>query len=456
MSIVITEIPYQVNKKSLVEEIAALVNDKKIEGISDMRDESSREGMRIVIELRRGELPDVVLNNLYKHTKLQTSLASSLLAIVGRPAARAEFAGDRRAFHRVPPRGRAAPDRVRAAQGGGTGAHPRRPQDRARSPRRGHQADPRLEEPRRGPRSGLSTTFGLSTLQAQAILDMQLQRLTGLERQKIIDELAELVKVIERLRAILSSDELLMAIVLEELRAIRSKYGDARRTEFIEETGDFSVEDLIADEEVVITVTHTGYIKRTAISSRTGSSDAGARAASACRRAKRTSSDTSSSRHARLHPEFLGPRPVLLAAASMRCPKSAAAARASPSRTSSSWPRARRWPRCSREGVPRGRQVHRHGHAQRHDQEDRPVGVHNPRTAGIIAIRLTTTTGDRRGRSRTARTTSSSARETAWPSGSRRKTRGRWAAAPMACAGSSCATATRWSRCRSWVKPIRC
>ncbi len=266
VSIVITEIPYQVNKKSLVEEIAALVNEKKIEGISDIRDESSREGMRIVIELRRGELPDVVLNNLYKHTKLQTSYGITLLAIVaGRPRVLSllEIVEHFIEFRREVVRRRTEFELRKAVA-------------RAHILEGLKIALDHLDEViklirgSKNPveaRIGLVGTFGLSTLQAQAILDMQLQRLTGLERQKIIDELAELVKVIERLRAILSSDELLMAIVLEELRAIRSKYGDARRTEFTEETGDFRVEDLIADEEVVITATHTGYIKRTALES---------------------------------------------------------------------------------------------------------------------------------------------------------------------------------------------
>jgi DNA gyrase subunit A len=264
VSIVITEIPYQVNKKSLVEEIAALVNDKKIEGISDIRDESSREGMRIVIELRRGELPDVVLNNLYKHTKLQTSYGITLLAIVaGRPRVLSllEIVEHFIEFRREVVRRRTEFELRKAVA-------------RAHILEGLKIALDHLDEViklirgSKNPveaRIGLVGTFGLSTVQAQAILDMQLQRLTGLERQKIIDELAELVKVIERLRAILSSDELIMAIVLEELRAIRSKYGDARRTEFTEETGDFRVEDLIADEEVVITATHTGYIKRTAL-----------------------------------------------------------------------------------------------------------------------------------------------------------------------------------------------
>jgi DNA gyrase subunit A len=266
ISVVITEIPYQVNKKSLVEEIAALVNDKRIEGISDIRDESSREGMRIVIELRRGELPDVVLNNLYKHTKLQTSYGITLLAIVAarpRVLSLLEIVEHFVEFRREVVRRRTEFELRKAVA-------------RAHILEGLRIALDHLDEViklirgSKNPveaRIGLVGGFGLSTLQAQAILDMQLQRLTGLERQKIIDELAELVKLIERLRAILSSDDLLIAIVLDELRAIRTKYGDARRTDFTEETGDFRVEDLIADEEVVITATHTGYIKRTALES---------------------------------------------------------------------------------------------------------------------------------------------------------------------------------------------
>jgi DNA gyrase subunit A len=266
VSVVITEIPYQVNKKSLVEEIAALVNEKKIEGISDIRDESSREGMRIVIELRRGELPDVVLNNLYKHTKLQTSYGITLLAIVaGRPRVLSllqiveQFIEFRREVvrRRTEFELRKAVARAHILEGLRIALdHLDEVIKLIRSSKNPVEA-----------RIGLAGRFGLSTLQAQAILDMQLQRLTGLERQKIIDELAELVTLIERLRAILSSDELLIAIVLDELRAVRTKYGDARRTDFTEETGDFRVEDLIADEEVVITATHTGYIKRTALES---------------------------------------------------------------------------------------------------------------------------------------------------------------------------------------------
>ena len=182
-------------------------------------------------------------------------------------------------------------------------------------------------------RIGLVTRFGLSTLQAQAILDMQLQRLTGLERQKIIDELAELVKLIEKLRAILSNDELVMAIVLDELRAIRTKYGDERRTDFIEETGDFRVEDLIADEDVVITATHTGYIKRTALEALEAAAW-GQRPHRHVHARGRRRSTPLRGEHPRVHPDF--PARTAAAAtgcASTTCPRSAAAARASRSPT---------------------------------------------------------------------------------------------------------------------------
>ena len=151
--IVITEIPYQVNKKKLLERIADLVREKTIEGISDIRDESDRDGMRVVIELKRGEVGEVVLNNLYKHTQLQQTFGIIMLAIVaGRPRVLIAARGDR-ALHRVPPRGRPPPDRVRAAQGRGPRPHPRRPPHRPRPPRRGDHADPRARRPRPRPRS---------------------------------------------------------------------------------------------------------------------------------------------------------------------------------------------------------------------------------------------------------------------------------------------------------------
>jgi len=264
VSIVITEIPYQVNKASLVAEIAELVRDKKLEGISDLRDESSRAGMRIVIELRRGELPDVVLNNLYKHTKLQMGYGITLLAIVaGRPRVMGlleivdHFIEFRREVvrRRIEFELRKAEARAHILEGLKIALD--------------HLDDViTLIRGSKNPveaKAGLITRFGLTSIQAQAILDMQLQRLTGLERQKILDELAELMKTIARLRDILSKEELIIGIIVEELRAIHAEYGDERRTDFTEATGEFRVEDLIKDEDVVITSTNTGYIKRTAL-----------------------------------------------------------------------------------------------------------------------------------------------------------------------------------------------
>jgi DNA gyrase subunit A len=264
VSIVVTEIPYQVNKANLVAEIAELVRDKKIEGISDLRDESSRDGMRIVIELRRGELPDVVLNNLYKHTKLQMGYGITLLAIAGgRPRVLGlldiveRFVDFRREVvrRRIEFELRKAEARAHILEG-------------LRIALDHLDAVIALIRGSRNPaeaRTGLITQFGLTIIQAQAILDMQLQRLTGLERQKILDELAELVKTIERLRGILSSEAEVIEIIVEELKSIRRDYGDDRRTDFTEDSGHFRVEDLIADEDVVITATNTGYIKRTAL-----------------------------------------------------------------------------------------------------------------------------------------------------------------------------------------------
>ncbi|MFN7917597.1 MAG: DNA gyrase subunit A [Vicinamibacterales bacterium] len=264
-SIVFTEIPYQVNKARLIERIADLVREKILEGISDLRDESDRDGMRIVVELKRGEMPEVVLNNLYKHTPLQSSFGIIMLAIVGgRPKVlnllelvesfvefRREVVRRRTEFEL-----RKAEARYHILEGLKIALDHL---DAVIALIRASKTPPEARE-------GLMANFGLSQIQAQAILDMQLQRLTGLERQKILDELAELLKLIERLRAILASDRLLMQIIVDELKAVKDNYGDERRTEIIDgESGDISIEDLIADEDVAITVTNTGYIKRTAI-----------------------------------------------------------------------------------------------------------------------------------------------------------------------------------------------
>ena len=264
VAIIVSEIPYQVNKARLIEKIAELAREKVIEGISDLRDESDRDGMRIVIELKRGEVPEVVLNNLYKHTQLQTTFGIIMLAIVGgrpRVLSLLEVVEHFIEFRREVVRRR-------------TEFELRKAEARAHILEGLKIALDHLDEVIRlirgsknpaEARDGLMTSFKLSQIQAQAILDMQLQRLTGLERQKILDELMELMKTIERLRAILSSEALLMDVVVNELKAVRERYQDERRTVIIDQSGEFRIEDLIVDEDVAITVTNTGYIKRTAI-----------------------------------------------------------------------------------------------------------------------------------------------------------------------------------------------
>ena len=266
-SIVVTEIPYQVNKARLIEKIADLVGEKTIEGISDLRDESDREGMRIVIELKRGEVPEVILNNLYKHTQLQQSFGVIMLAIVGgRPKVLnlaelvESFIDFRRevVIRRTQFELRKAEARYHILEGLKIALDNL---DAVIKLIRGSKTVPEA-------RDGLITQFSLSQLQAQAILDMQLQRLTGLERQKILDEMADLLKTIERLRAILGSERLLMQLIVGELKEVRDKYGDDRRTELIDgDAGEISIEDLIAEEDMAITVSNTGYIKRTPITS---------------------------------------------------------------------------------------------------------------------------------------------------------------------------------------------
>jgi DNA gyrase subunit A len=263
-SIVVSAIPYQVNKKRLIEHIAELVNAKTIEGVSDIRDESDRDGLRIVIDLKRGEIGDVILNNLYKHTQLQTTFGIIMLAIVGgRPKVLSllelieSFVDFRREVVR-----RRTEFELRKAEA-------RRHILEGLKIALDHlDAVIALIRGSRNPaeaREGLIAQFALTLIQAQAILDMQLQRLTGLEREKILAELAELLKLIERLMAILGSDKLVMQIVVDELRAVQQKYSDPRRTEILAEEGEFRVEDLIAEEDMAITVSNTGYIKRTAI-----------------------------------------------------------------------------------------------------------------------------------------------------------------------------------------------
>jgi DNA gyrase subunit A len=263
-AIVINEIPYQLNKVRLIEKIADLVRDKSLEGISDLRDESDRDGMRIVIELKRGEVPEVVLNNLYKQTPLQTTFGVIMLAIAGgrpRVLPLLDMVEQFVAFRHDVVRRRTEFD-LRKAE---ARAHILEGLKIALD-----QLDAVIALIRSAPnpaeaRTGLMESFALSQIQAQAILDMQLQRLTGLERKKVLDELAELQLTIENLRRILSSEGLLMEIVVEELRAVQEKYGDGRRTTIVDDPGELRIEDLIAEEDMAITVSNTGYIKRTAL-----------------------------------------------------------------------------------------------------------------------------------------------------------------------------------------------
>ncbi|MGH9386005.1 MAG: DNA gyrase subunit A [Vicinamibacterales bacterium] len=263
--IIVTEIPYQVNKAKLLERMAELVRDKTIEGISDLRDESDRDGMRIVIELKRGEVGEVILNNLHKHTSMQQTFGVIMLGIIAsRPKVfsllevvehfiefRREVVRRRIAFELRKAEARAhILDGLRVALD-----H----LDAVITLIRSAKTPPEAK-------TGLVNTFGLTEIQSQAILDMQLQRLTGLERQKILDELTDLRALIEKLRSILASQKLLLQIVVDEMRAVRDKFSDVRRTRILEEEGELSIEDLITEEDVAVTVTDTGYIKRTPIS----------------------------------------------------------------------------------------------------------------------------------------------------------------------------------------------
>ena len=264
-AIIVTEIPYQVNKSRLLEKIAELVQDKTIEGVSDLRDETDRTGMRIVIELRRGEVPEVVLNNLYKHTPLQTTFGINAVAIVGgrpRTLPLIDLIDHFVDFRREVVRRRTAHD-LRKAEAR------KHILEGLRTALDHLDAIITLIRAAANPpeaKAELVAQYDLSEIQAQAILDMQLQRLTGLERQKIQDELAELSEKIRQLRAILEDEALLLDLVVSELRKVRDQYGDERRTEIADDIdGEFTIEDLIVDEDVVITVSNTGYVKRTAV-----------------------------------------------------------------------------------------------------------------------------------------------------------------------------------------------
>lgn len=261
-AIIVTEIPYQVNKADMIKKTADLVNDKKIEGISDLRDESDRNGMRIVYELKRDAIPNVVLNKLFKYTALQSSFSVNNIALVkGRPVM---LNLKDQIGHFVDHRHEVVIRRTRF--------------DLRKAEERAHILDGllialdnldavialiRASDTPEEARNGLMETFGLSEIQSRAILDMRLQKLTGLERDKIREEHADLMKLIDYLKSVLDSEELRMQIIKDELIEIRDKYGDERRSVIEYAANEMSIEDLIADEEVVITISHLGYIKRT-------------------------------------------------------------------------------------------------------------------------------------------------------------------------------------------------
>jgi DNA gyrase subunit A len=285
-SIVVTEIPYQVNKSRLITSIAELVKEKKIEGIADLRDESDRDGMRIVVDLKKDENAEILLNQLYKHTQMQTSFGINMLAIVhNRPKLmslaemmhhfiehRREMVTKRTLFELKKAEARAhileglkialdwldaVIELIRSSK---------TPPEAKQGLMEGRFADPaylqRLDLPRP---AGYEQAVQLSEIQAQAILEMRLQRLTGLERDKIILEYEDILRLIARLKEILGSDAEVMKIIVGELTEIKERFGDKRRTDIVHQTADISLEDTIEDTEMVVTVSHTGYIKRSAV-----------------------------------------------------------------------------------------------------------------------------------------------------------------------------------------------
>ena len=263
-SIIITEVAYQTNKANLVEKIADLVREKKVVGISDLRDESDKDGIRVVIETKRDAVPEVILNQLYKHTQLQDTFGIILLALVGGVPKimplkeilthfvdfRHEVVVRRTQFEL-----KEAEARAHILEGLKTALDNI---EEVIKVIRGSKNPTQAKE-------GLMNSFGLSEIQSQAILEMRLQKLTGLEVEKVVAEYKELIKIISNLKGILDSEPQRMDIIKKELSDVRELYGDERRTEIIKVDMDFSMEDLIAEEEVVLTITHQGYIKRTAL-----------------------------------------------------------------------------------------------------------------------------------------------------------------------------------------------
>jgi DNA gyrase subunit A len=264
-SIVITEIPYQVNKARLIEKIAELVTEKRIEGISDIRDESDRHGMRVVVELKRGEQATIVLNNLFKLTQMQSSFGVINLSIVnGQPRVLPLMELLRNFIeHRVDVVRRRTQFELRQAE---ARAHILLGLQKALDHIDAIIKLIRAAKTSVEAREGLIREYEFTEIQAKAILEMQLQRLTGLERQKILDELEELRIRIAELKEILASDAKLREVITKELREVQKKYGDERRTQILDEEGEINIEDLIAEEDVVITVSRSGYLKRTPLS----------------------------------------------------------------------------------------------------------------------------------------------------------------------------------------------
>lgn len=260
-ALIVTEIPYQVNKSRLLEKIADAIKEKRIEGISDLRDESDRKGMRIVMELSQGAMPDVVSNQLYKHTELQSSFGANMVALVNNVPKLLDLRSILHEFieHRV----EVVTRRTRYLL------------DKAE--RRAHIVEGLLKaldhideiiKTIRGSadatiaREALMRQFQFSDAQAQAILDMRLQRLTGLERDKLDEEYKELLATMEYLRGLLSDRDKLNGLIIEELEDMKERFGDDRRSQIVPFTGDFNIEDLIAEEQMVVTISHGGYVKR--------------------------------------------------------------------------------------------------------------------------------------------------------------------------------------------------
>jgi len=263
--IIISEIPYQVNKSRLIERIAELVQEKKIEGISDLRDESDREGVRIVIELKRNEITKVVLNQLYQHTQMQITFGIIMLALVDnlpKILNLKELLNHFIDYRKVIILRRTAYELKKAEHR----AHILEGLKIAISNLDKIIALIRSSANPGVAREGLMKKFKLSQIQAQAILDMRLQRLTALERDKINEEYLEVGKLIKRLKQILDKEELVQEIIIEELTETRKKYGDERKTEIIDKEAEINIEDLIIEEDMVVTITHNGYIKRNPIS----------------------------------------------------------------------------------------------------------------------------------------------------------------------------------------------